>query len=434
MKNKTLLRISFTTMLYKMYFHIGYSILLQRRFLTKLLIYIQGHNEYFGRLLQGKKITIDNAINILHELPLLSKEIISEQGRLIYNDNITESWTNFRNTGGSTGEPLSFPIYYLNSFYFDQELIHQAYLYNKMGCSVTDIIAAIDGSRITDEDVKNNKYWNVNRTGFPYGKIHYSTLYLNEDTFIYYYNHINTEKPKILRGYPSGVKTFCQYLKERNMNLSFKLKAVYLTSENFDEELASYISDILGCDVWGQYGHTEVSVFAYKKPHETCYYCSPLYGITEIIDENGNHVKKGECGEIVVTGFTNVGLPFVRYKTGDLAVYGGTQKNGTVVISNLLGRSKDFIYDKQGDKVYLVGFIFGGHIKAFNDIREWQINQKEKGKLVITIVKGASFSQKTEDELLSFFDKEGFVVELTYRDKIEKTMRGKQKFLIQEIC
>ena len=129
-----------------------------------------------------------------------------------------------------------------------------------------------------------------------------------------------------------------------------------------------------------------------------------------ILDENGNHVKKGECGEIVVTGFTNVGLPFVRYKTGDLAIYGGTQRNGTVVISNLLGRSKDFVYDKQGEKVYLVGFIFGGHIKAFNDIREWQIHQKEKGKLVITIVKGVSFCQKTEDELL--YDKTQKVIDL----------------------
>lgn len=411
----------------------GFSKSLQRNSLKHLLLYVKEHNNYFSKLLQGKDITTKNAIDILHELPLLSKDIIKQQGKNIYNDNITENWKNWRNTGGSTGEPLHFPIYYQKSFFFDRELIHQAYLYKKMGCSISDKIAAIDGSRIREEDVRNNKFWNVKKNGFPYGNIRYSTLYLNEENFEYYYNSINAEKPNILRGYPSGVKTFCQILKERNLKLSFNLKAVYLTSENYDEDMASYISDILGCEVWGQYGHTEISIFAYKKPNESCYYCCPLYGITEILDEDGNGVKEGECGEIVVTGFTNVGLPFIRYKTGDLAIYGGTKKNGTVIIKNLLGRSKDYIYDKLGKKIYLVGFIFGGHLKAFNDIKEWQIHQSEKGKLSIHIVKGATYTQQTENEILSFFKNNDFDIEIEYKEKIEKTIRGKQKFLIQDL-
>lgn len=433
MDKNTSYRIRFSATLYTLFLYLGFSGFIQRKSLKRLLLYVKEHNKYFSKLLQGKDITTKNAIDILHELPLLSKEIIKQQGKNIYNDNITENWKNWRNTGGSTGEPLHFPVYYQKSFFFDRELIHQAYLYRKMGCSISDKIAAIDGSRISDVDIQNKKFWNVKKNGFPYGNIRYSTLYLNEENFEYYYNSINSEKPSILRGYPSGVKTFCQILKERGLKLSFKLKGVYLTSENYDEEMASYISNVLDCEVWGQYGHTEISIFAYKKPHETCYYCSPLYGITEILDENGNHVNEGECGEIVVTGFTNVGLPFIRYKTGDLAIYGGGKKNGTVIIKNLLGRSKDYIYDKQGKKVYLVGFIFGGHIKAFNDIKEWQIHQREKGKLTIYIVKGNTYTQSTEDELKDFFDKKEYDIELIYTDKIEKTLRGKQKFLIQEI-
>lgn len=411
----------------------GFSKSLQRNSLKHLLIYVKEHNKYFSKLLQGKDITTKNAIDILLELPLLSKDIIKQQGNNIYNDNITEKWNNWRNTGGSTGEPLNFPVYYMKSFFFDRELIHQAYLYKKMGCSIYDKIAAIDGSRINEEDVRNHKFWNVSNNGFPYGNIRYSTLYLNEDNFEHYYNSINVEKPIVLRGYPSGVKTFCQILKERNLKLSFNLKAVYLTSENYDEDMASFISDVLGCEVWGQYGHTEISIFAYKKPQESCYYCCPLYGITEILDEDGNNVKEGECGEIVVTGFTNIGLPFIRYKTGDLAVYGGTMKNGTVIIKNLLGRSKDYIYNKQGKKIFLVGFVFGGHIKAFNDIKEWQIHQSEKGKLSIFIVKGPTYTLESERELKIFFCKEDYDIEIIYLDKIEKTLRGKQKFLIQEI-
>ncbi len=417
----------------KICFRSRYSKSLQKKFLKQLLSYVREHNRYFNSLLQGKKITANNALETLKSLPLLSKDIIYKQGNNIYNDNIKGDWKRWRNTGGSTGTPLKFPVYYLKSFFFDKELIHQAYLYAKMGCSVYDKIAAFDGSRIKNEDVKDNVFWIFKDSGFPYGNIHYSTLYLNEKNFDHYFKSINNEKPKIIRGYPSGVKTFCQYMKDKKIKLSFKLKAVYLTSENFDEEMSSFISEILECDVWGQYGHSEISIFAYKKPHEYCYYCSPLYGVTEILDEEGNHVNEGECGEIVVTGFSNVGLPFIRYKTGDLAVYGGTKKNGTVIINNLLGRSKDYIYDKHGNKVYLVGFIFGGHIKAFNNIKEWQIHQSEKGKLSIHIVKGATFTQETEKEILSFFRNNDFDIEIDYKDKIEKTIRGKQKFLIQDL-
>ena len=244
MDKNTSYRIRFSATLYTLFLYLGFSGFIQRKSLKRLLLYVKEHNKYFSKLLQGKDITTKNAIDILHELPLLSKEIIKQQGKNIYNDNITGNWKNWRNTGGSTGEPLHFPVYYQKSFFFDRELIHQAYLYRKMGCSISDKIAAIDGSRISDVDIQNKKFWNVKKNGFPYGNIRYSTLYLNEDNFEYYYNSINTEKPVILRGYPSGVKTFCQILRERNLKLSFNLKAVYLTSENYDEDMASYISDI----------------------------------------------------------------------------------------------------------------------------------------------------------------------------------------------
>ena len=59
------------------------------------------------------------------------------------------------------------------------------------------------------------------------------------------------------------------------------------------------------------------------------------------MDECGKQVKENEIGEIVVTGFSHLGTPFIRYKTGDLAVYGGTTEFGEVVLKQLMGRSVD---------------------------------------------------------------------------------------------
>ena len=427
------LKLKICVSFYSFILKLGLGERIQRRYLCSLLQYLSTHNNYFKPFLVNQTINTNNCIEILKSLPLLTKEIIQKLGYNIYAPSIDKSWQNWRNTGGSTGEPLKFPVLYKRRFFPDEENIQQAYLYKLMGCSIKDKIISIDGVRVPDSQINKNIFWIERRYNFPYGKKRYSVLYLNEKNFHYYVKNMNRENPIVIKGYPSAIKQFCQLIESSNETITFKLKAVYLSSENFDENIANYISQVLGCDVWGQYGHTEISIFAYKRPHESNYYCCPFYGYTEILDAKGEQVRNGEVGEIVVTGFTNIGLPFVRYKTGDLAEYGGKTKNGSVIISNLLGRSTDYIIDKFSNKVFLVGFIFGGHLSAFNDIKEWQIIQKEIGKLSIFIVKGQTYTPKSENELLTLFTNNNFDVNISYIDHIEKTKRGKQKFLIQEL-
>jgi phenylacetate-CoA ligase len=234
-----------------------------------------------------------------------------------------------------------------------------------------------------------------------------------------------------MRGYPSGFIELCRLTEKMQLCKKFRLKAVYLTSENFSADEKAYISSFLECPVYGQYGHTECSIFATQGPSDMQYIASPLYGYTEVINEEGEHVEIGARGEVVVTGFSQLGLPFIRYKTGDLAIYGGRNKYGETILSMLLGRTIDYIYNNKGEKVYTVGFIFGGHLKAFNSIRNWQIEQNEKGRLLIRIVKGDDFNKERENDLITFFAQNNFNIEINYVEGIPRTQRGKQLFLIQ---
>lgn len=401
--------------------------------LYELLVFIKEHNSYFAEYLNNKEISIDNSIDVLKGLPLLDKAQIRKIGKYIYSGFVTEDYKKWQNTGGSTGEPLIFPVGYGKILSPHLEYMHQRILYNKMGYKNSDVICSVDGSRIPNQLLEREIYWINNPSNFPYGIYSYSTMYLNSETAEYYISHINKLKPSFLRGYPSGIKLLCQFVESLNLSIDFKLKGCYLTSENFDESTADYISKILKCQVWGQYGHSEASVFAYKKPNSPNYYCFPLYGYTEILDEQGNHVEKGELGEIVVTGFSNRAMPFIRYKTGDLAVYGGVSPKGEVIFEKLLGRSNDYIFNSHGEKIYLVGFIFGGHLHAFNHIRSWQFVQKVKGYLDILIVKDESFIESDENEIKLFMKDNGFIINIVYIEEIPKTKGGKQQFLIQEI-
>lgn len=333
------------------------------------------------------------------------------------------------NTGGSTGEPLHFPALYKSKPW---EPIAQMMLYLRMGYRLGDTIVCVSGERISDEDLARNVYWSEG-ANFPWGKIHFSTLHLREDTVGFYLQKLSEVKPQFMRGYPSGIMELCKLAMKLGLQPSFKMKGIYMTSENFTQDEKSFISDFFHCPVYGQYGHTESSIFAVQQPESDAYFTNPLYGYTEVVDENGKQVCIGECGEIVVTGFIEYGLPFIRYKTGDLAVYGGETEYGETILTKLLGRNVDFIYNKEGEKIYLVGFVFGGHIKAFNHILSWQIYQKEKGKVTLLVVKGDGYDAAVEAEVERLFVGKGIDVDFQYVDKIEKTKRGKQKFLIQEI-
>lgn len=301
-----------------------------------------------------------------------------------------------------------------------------------MGYRLGDTIVCVNGERISDEDLAKNIYWSEG-ANFPWGKIHLSTLHLSQDTIKYYWKKLEETKPKFMRGYPSGVLELCKLAQKQGLKPSFKLKGIYLTSENFTQDEKNFISDFFLCPVYGQYGHTESSIFAVQQPDSDAYLTNPLYGYTEVVDEYGNQVGIGECGEIVVTGFIEYGLPFIHYKTGDLAVYGGETEYGETILTKLLGRNVDFIYNKEGEKIFLVGFVFGGHIKAFNHILSWQIHQSEKGKVTLLVVKGNGYDENVEAEVVRLFDSKDIEVAIQYVTKIEKTKRGKQKFLIQEI-
>lgn len=403
---------------------------IQKAYLYELLSYAKIHSQYFCNLIPDK-IDCSDAIEVLKNLPFLTKDIIREQGERIFSDEIKTKKHGWANTGGSTGEPLRFPT--LGSDHH-METVCQMMLYHQMGVDgIKDLIISIDGTRIPQKDVDKKVFWKKEPANFPYGQYCLSTLHMSDETIPYYIEFLNNMQPKAMRGYPSGFMELATYCKKNKVKFGFKLKGIYLTSENYGSEEESLISEVFCCPVWGQYGHTEASIFAVKKPQSINYICCPIYGYAEILAEDGRHVKEGEVGEIVVSGFNHYGIPFIRYKTGDLAEFGGTLQNGSVVLNKLLGRSIDYLINREGEKIFLVGFIFGGHLKAFNHIRQWQLEQFEKGNVSMKISKAEGYNEEIEKEIVALFESKHLSVNIQYTTNFERTNRGKFKFLIQHI-
>lgn len=332
------------------------------------------------------------------------------------------------NTGGTTGNPLSFPV----SLHLDSA--HQNMAYKQFKYKAFDKIVCVDGTRVDEKYVKENIYWA--KTSFLnryYGSIAYSVLYLNEDTVKYYIDNLILENPQIIRGYPSAINYLAQYILENKIEININLKEIQLTAESIFKEQIENITKAFKCKVGLQYGHSEVSVFAYTFDDSYEYHCSPIYGHTEIIGEDNQHVSVGEVGEIVVTGFYNKALPFIRYRTGDMALYNGTS-NGVVKIGKIYGRKQDYLYDSNNNKVYVIGLIYGGHNTFLNNIKSWQIKQDKIGFINVEVVKGNKFIRNDENAIKALFlNNYNIIANINYVKKLQLTQRGKTQFIIQDI-
>ncbi len=401
---------------------------IQKRQLVKILRYGIEHSAYFKNIVGKIDIDDNNVESVLRHFPTITKQTILDNNWNIFSDEVPRDFSSWRETGGSSGIPLKFPS--LTSSYYIEDVC-QMMLYHKMGYRLGDEIAYFGGDRVSEEQLNNHEYW-LKNCYLLYGSYCYCARYLDDETFHYFIESLNKVKPKIIRGFTSSIKDFCRYIKKYRSKLQFHLKGVYLTSESSTLEDRNYIESILHCPVWGQYGHTECSVFAVSNPHNLTYYANPLYGYTEILDENDKQVHVGSVGEITVTGFNILGMPFIRYRTGDLAVYGGETKYGETILKELLGRSRDFLFDDNGNKIYALSLLFDvDNLKLLDYVKEWQIEQTEDGAIIVRIVKDCSYTETVEKGIVDAFRDKNITIHVEYVNGIPKTKRGKHKFIIQ---
>jgi len=404
---------------------------IREQLLRDLISYAERHSPYFARLFSTTGVSASR-LNRFDRLPLLSKEIIRRCQTDMVSTEIASLDVYTMNTGGSTGEPLEFLV---STIAGTVDGLHQEHHFrNVMHYTDGDRIAAFDGSSVPQGERDRGVYWIQNGgPDLPYGSMSYSSLYLDSNTVPSYVDHMIRARPAILRGYPSFLHEIALYLIDSGLQLPFAPKGIQLTAENpLDGQIAD-IERVFRCPVYLQYGHSEVSVFAYTAAGSREYRCSPLYGLTEVLREDGTPVREGETGEVVVTGFWNTAMPFIRYRTGDMAVFAGDE-NGVVRLARVTGRTQDFIYGINGVKTSLTALIFGQHYRAFRNIRRWQLEQWQSGSVLIRLVRGEEFSTQDEDEIRQKFLKIASVdAVFEFVDDIPLSKRGKFQFVIQHI-
>jgi len=398
--------------------------------LEKLLNHAYKNVPYYRRVFdeRGLKPGDIQSIEDLRKLPFLTKEIIRKNKEKLKAANFHGSAFSNATTGGSSGDPFGFYNQVGYSNVRERAFIYS--LWSRVGFHESDKRLVLRGST-----VKNDNKIEYNPTT---KEIICSIYDMDENHLFLYFKKMKEEHVKYIHGHVSSIVIFANFL-IRN-NLSHNLRAVFGASEKVFPFQREIIKKAFNTRLFSWYGQSEQVVLAGECERSSLYHVFPEYGVLELIDEDGNNIYvPGQSGEIVGTSFNNYVMPFIRYRTGDVAKYSSQKCNcgrEYDLLEDIEGRSYEYIVTKCGNKISLTGLIFGQHFEAFEHIERMQIYQDKQGAIEIRIVKLQGYSKRDEieiDEIIKKAVGPALSVKFNYVKNIPLTARGKHRFLIQKL-
>lgn len=315
--------------------------------------------------------------NDLFELPIISKAEL--QAVSIEERSNMKLKKTIANTGGSSGQPLSF---YIEPSSIPHEWAHMHTIWAKLGYKQSDLKIVFGGRA----DVKNIMEYDAVR--------HQLTLDIYKspqqiaDTLL---ANFKKYKPKYLHGYPSAIFDFVIWLDVNKHPLLPILKqyiqGMFLGSEFPSPVHRKKVEELLSCGSVSWYGHTERAVLAYEKDAQYTYNPFVSYGFSEAIKNQQDDFS------LVATSYYNYASPLIRYDTSDL-IDPNIQDGLLVDFKISSGRNGEYILDRHSNKIYLTALIFGRHHSIFDYVQHIQVKQNEVGKAIFYITSSENYSHE----------------------------------------
>lgn len=369
-----------------------------------------------------------NSLSDLLRLPILTKDDIrANKARLVASSaNIAELIPG--KTSGSTGTSLE--------FYQDEDSRQwkraSTIAYDRWsGWDMGERVGAIWGN----PEIYHN--WRLYLRNFLRNRhIYLDTLKMDEKAMLEYHAILLRKKPVILFGHAHSLFLFARFLEQKGLS-GIHPRGIISTCMVLHDFERETIERIFGCRVTNRYGCEEVSLIACECSEGNMHLnCDTL--IVEFI-RDGKPVSVGEPGAIVVTDLTNYGMPFIRYKVGDVGVL-STKTSCNCgctypIMESLEGRVADYVMTPDGNYISGISLTenFAMHLPG---IKQMQIVQEQIDLLIFRIVKGEGFAEQTLQDL-DRLARERFGSQMhwqvEYADSIQSERSGKYRFCISKL-
>lgn len=385
--------------------------------LLEHLKWVINHSVYFEKLNISKS---DNPYLWLKQFPILTKDIIRNNTDLILTAPRESLICNC--TSGSTGVQTNI---YINK--------KEQSLFRALQTTWWSWAGYVIGEPIFQTGLATKRSFEKWLKDFFF-RTHYQFAFgLTEENTISGFNWARKTEP-FLGGYASSLYVLSDLAK----NKEIKMKSAVSWGDKLFDHYRKNIERVFGCKIYETYGTGEGLMLGSQKDLEYLYIMEP-YFFVELIDDQGNEVEDGEIGHVVVTSLIHKAMPLIRYKVGDLAIklpleqYPQHRELKLSLFQKIIGRETDIVETPLGKK--LIVHSFTGVFEYYPQIKQFQVVQSTKEKLIIRYIQGIKFSFDLLEEIkchLETLALEKLNIEFVEVDEILPSKSGKPQIVIKE--
>jgi phenylacetate-CoA ligase len=193
-------------------------------------------------------------------------------------------------------------------------------------------------------------------------------------------------RPDVLAGYPDALAWIAgQATPEHRRRIQPRF--ILTGGETLTADMRQRISECFRAPVYDFYGIHEFNLLASECPQTGLYHVAEDSAIVEVL-KDGRPAARGETGEVVATALHSFAMPFIRYRTGDLAVRGPSRcpcGAPCTTLERIQGRVIDRFTLPDGTKLHPY-HLLEPLVKDAPWLRRYQIVQESVDRLVVKLV------------------------------------------------
>jgi phenylacetate-CoA ligase len=335
------------------------------------------------------------------------------------------------NTGGSSGEPL---VFFIGNERVSHDVAAKWRATRWWGVDIGDPEIVVWGSPIELGAQDRMRRWRdrLMRTELL------PAFEMSERRLDGFIERIRARRPRMLFGYPSALSHIADHAGKRGVAMDdLGIRVAFCTSERLYDHQRATIERVFGCRVANGYGGRDAGFIAHECPVGGMHLTAEDV-IVELIGTDGRPVPDGQPGEIVVTHLATRDFPFVRYRTGDVAVLSTARcpcGRGLPMLAEIQGRSTDFVVAADGTVMHGLALIYV--LRDMAGVRGFRIEQESLGLTRVKVVPGPDFGDAQRAKIVESFRRRlgaGVRVEVEPVPEIEPERSGKYRYVVSRVA
>ncbi|WP_157264916.1 phenylacetate--CoA ligase family protein [Azohydromonas aeria] len=361
----------------------------------------------------------------LQQLPFLTKSVIRAHTEALKHPQAL-GLARF-NTGGSSGEPL---IFFIGRERVSHDVAAKWRATRWWGVDIGDREVVVWGSPIelgAQDRVRLVRDALMRTSLLPAFEMSEAKL----DGFV---AHIRHQRPRMLFGYPSALSHIARHAEKRGIAMNdLGIKVAFVTSERLYDEQRATIARVFGCRVANGYGGRDAGFIAHECPEGGMHLTAEDI-VVELVDREGRAVAPGTPGEIVVTHLATRDFPFIRYRTGDIAVM-DTRRcacgRGLPMLKEIQGRSTDFVVAADGTVMHGLALVY--IVRDLPGVEAFKVVQHSRAHTSVQLVVNAAFDRAWSERIAAGFRQRlgaQVRVDVEFVERIAPEKSGKYRYIV----